>query len=487
MLEFYRLENEPEGHLHVSGRRAACSQEFEGFPEYLRDTRTQRSPEIRDPCNPEQPLELHDRNYAAKSNWPGLEAQAELPMWLANNIAQLRRSRVAYFSHLAGAPTWMFYNPCEETIPVYRTESVSLILTLHGNPFIMNPPPEAEAKLDGQQLIAEARASHLPDIRETPSEGQRLKIRDCTMWGMLHSCLIFPCSKAMMCCICKTCFNTERSKASRNKVRCGKLFPCEEFSWYNGLRAYAKYATNPAAHHVDEVYIEGIESENRYNNLYPIVTIQDEALCGLTMAQLMNTVGLQDFPGSFGEVVKRLRKFVLHRESLAIEELDNYSRPSNPLGPANARLEHMPGFDAARPYVVWQNTCPLDPELEAALAQRIAELELGHGRQAHPSPAESSRSGQQRAGCKDSGRWRAPFSPMQPMPGFLTRLDAHRNGNCLQAQSKVSQLGALSNTISQEATACIIVRNIPRCCVAQKAPMFAIKQKAIPVTCRISE
>ncbi|KAF4733499.1 hypothetical protein FOZ63_019796, partial [Perkinsus olseni] len=146
------------------------------------------------------------------------------------------------------------------------------------------------------------------------------------------------------------------------------------------------------------------------------------------MAQLMNTVGLQDFPGSFGEVVKRLRKFVLHRESLAIEELDNYSRPSNPLGPvggflqdkigrvvfwqANARLEHMPGFDAARPYVVWQNTCPLDPELEAALAQRIAELELGHGRQAHPSPAESSRSGQQRAGCKDSGRWRAPFSPV---------------------------------------------------------------------------
>ncbi|KAF4677842.1 hypothetical protein FOZ60_017155 [Perkinsus olseni] len=134
MLEFYRLENEPEGHLHVSGRRAACSQEFEGFPEYLRDTRTQPSPEIRDPRNPEQPLELHDRNYAAKSNWPGLEAQAVLPMWLANNIAQLRRSRVAYFSHLAGAPTWMFYNPCEETIPVYRTESVSLILTLHGNP-----------------------------------------------------------------------------------------------------------------------------------------------------------------------------------------------------------------------------------------------------------------------------------------------------------------------------------------------------------------
>ncbi|KAF4682256.1 hypothetical protein FOZ63_019384, partial [Perkinsus olseni] len=70
---------------------------------------------------------------------------------------------------------------------------------------------------------------------------------------------------------------------------------------------------------------------------------------------------------------------------------------------------------------------------------------------------------------------------MQPMPGFLTRLDANRNGNCLQAQSKVSQLGPLSNTISQEATACIIVRNIPRCCAAQKAPMFAIKQKAIPI------
>ncbi|EER18187.1 hypothetical protein Pmar_PMAR005092 [Perkinsus marinus ATCC 50983] len=428
MLEFYQLENEPEGHLHVSDRRAACYREFEGFPEYLRDNRTQPSPEIRDPRNPEHPLDIHDRNYAAKTSWPGLEAEAVLPIWLATNIPQLRRSRVAYCSHLAGAPSRMFYNPCTETIPVYRTESVSLILTLHGNPFIMNPPPEAEAKLDGQQLIAEARASHLPDICETPSEGQRLKIRDCTMWGMLHSCLVFPCSKAMMCCICKACFNTERSKASRNKVKCGKLFSCEDFSWYNGLRAFAKHATNPAAHHMDEVYIEGIASENRYNNLYPIVTIQDEALRGLTMAQLMNTVAREDFPGSFGEVVQRLRKFVLDRESLAIGELDDYSRSSSPLGPvggflqdkigrvvfwqANARLEYMPGFDAARPYVVWQNTCPLDPELDAALARRLVELEPGHGFQAHPSPAESSLYGLQRADWDDPGRWRAPSSPV---------------------------------------------------------------------------
>ncbi|KAF4722341.1 hypothetical protein FOZ63_025718, partial [Perkinsus olseni] len=370
LLRFCGLEEDPEGHRHVSERRAACAEDFEGFPRYLREHRNIPSPAIENPLHPGAPMNIHDRNsVAAASGWPGLEADAVLPMWMASNAGQLRRSRVPYFAHTAGAPTDIFYNPSDETIPDSKTETVSLILTLHGSPFVMNPPPEAEAARDSQQLIEEARAHSYPDVCDIPTEGQRSKIRDCTLWGMLHSCLIFPCSKAIMCVICKAVFKSERAKASKSMIKHGKLFLCEDFSWYNALKAFAKHSTNPTSHHYGEVFIEGLPTANRFNNVYPIVTVQGEALRGITMTELLHTKSPRDFPGTFCEVVRQLREFVLERESLAIQGIDDRNYPSRrpSLGPANARLEYSPGFDANRPYIVWQNTCPLHLELNAAL------------------------------------------------------------------------------------------------------------------------
>ncbi|KAF4680537.1 hypothetical protein FOZ60_013288 [Perkinsus olseni] len=52
LLRFCGLEEDPEGHRHVSERRAACAEDFEGFPRYLREHRNIPSPAIENPLHP---------------------------------------------------------------------------------------------------------------------------------------------------------------------------------------------------------------------------------------------------------------------------------------------------------------------------------------------------------------------------------------------------------------------------------------------------
>ncbi|KAF4678778.1 hypothetical protein FOZ60_016111 [Perkinsus olseni] len=214
---------------------------------------------------------------------------------------------------------------------------------------------------------------------QKPTDAVRSAIRGSTLWGMMATCLFFPCSRAIFCTYCFSLMHiSPKNHPDRVRTKEGDLARIEEFSLWYSMRAFAKHSSYRNCDHARGALEDGL-SKAVYS---PVLIVHDPGLRGFeAINAVLGSVDIHCFEPGLQPVVSHIRRFVNEREMLAVDDSSELGCIGGIYLPKvgrlviyqkNASLDPT-GGNSPFPCILLENTA-YDRDLNSALEARVAEL-----------------------------------------------------------------------------------------------------------------